>query len=120
MRRFALLLLLCVLPLQFSLAAAVDARLHADVRHHHDASHSNESSAQADTDTDAANADDSLSRLYGECGACHCCHSAAMLDTRSDFKRPTSAARIDPNGGDAHPRSAATARPERPNWLSLV
>jgi len=119
MRRFALFLLLCVLPLQFLLAASVDARLHVETRHHHDdASYPNEAASKPAPDS--ANADESSSRSHGDCGACHCFHSAAMLDTRDDFKRPKGAACIVPNGFDAHHRSASTARPERPNWSSLV
>ena len=115
MRRFIILLLLCVLPLQFALAASVDARLHAGSDHHHEvASHSDDVAA------DTANADESSSRSHGECGACHCSHSVAMLGTRADLKRPTGVASIDSNGRDAQHRNAATERPERPNWSTLV
>ena len=120
MRRFIILLLLCVLPLQFVLAASVDARLHAGSDHHHhdDTSHSHD--VVADSAPDTVNADESSSRSHGECGACHSCHSVAMLGTRADLKRPTDVAAIDRSGRDAHHRNAATVRPERPNWSALV
>ena len=115
MRRFVFLLLLCVLPLQFALAASVDARLHAGGSHHHETTpHVHEMAV--DSTPDFASADESSSRAHGECGACHFFHSVAMLGARADFKRPTGVASIVPNGGDAHHRNAATERPERPNW----
>lgn len=119
MRRFVLLLLLCVLPLQFALAASVDARLHAGNSHPHDTtSHSREMAAESTPDI--ADSDESSPRSHGECGACHFFHSVAMLSTRADFKRPTGVVSIDPNGRDEHHRSAVTERPERPNWSALV
>ena len=119
MRRFIILLLLCVLPLQFVLAANVDGRLHAGSDHHHDdTSHSHD--VVADSAPDTVNADESSSRSHGECGACHSCHTVAMLGMRADFKRLTGVASIDPDGRDAHHRNAATERPERPNWSTLV
>lgn len=119
MRRFILLLLLCFLPLQFALAASVDTRLHAGDNHHHDAApHSDIAAAESMADT--AGADESSSRSHDECGACHFCHSVAMLGARTDFKRPTVVAGINPDGRDAHHRNAATERPERPNWSALV
>jgi len=123
MRRLIILLLLCVLPLQFALAACVDARLHAgSSQHHDDTSHSHEMVADsaAESAPDTVNADESSSLSHGECGACHCFHSAAMPATRADFKRPTGAGRIPPTGRDMHHRNAATERPERPNWSALV
>ena len=120
MRRFIILLLLCVLPLQFALAASVDARLHAGSDHHHhdDTSHSHD--VVADSAPDTVNADESSARSHGECGACHSCHSVAMFAMRADLTRPTGVASIDPNGCDSYHRNAATERPERPNWSTLV
>ena len=120
MRRFVILLLLCVLPLQFALAASVDARLHAGSDHHHhdDTSHSHD--VVADSAPDTVNADESSARSHGECGACHSCHSVAMFAMRADLTRPTGVASIDPNGRDSYHRNAATERPERPNWSALV
>ena len=119
MRRFIILLLLCVLPLQFALAASVDARLHAGSDHHQDAT-PNSHEMTAESTVEAANTDETASRSHGECGACHLCHSVAMLGTRADFQRPTDVASIDPSGRDAPHCNAATERPERPNWSALV
>lgn len=119
MRQFIIRLLLCLLPLQFALAASVDARLHAGSSQHHDAtSHSH--AVVSESMPDIASGDDSSSRAHGECGACHCFHSVAMLGARADFKRPTDVAAIAPDGSDAHHRNAASERPERPNWSALV
>lgn len=119
MRRFVLLLLLCVMPLQFALAASVDARLHSGNSHHRDTtSHWHEMAAESAPDI--ADADESSSRSHGECCACHFFHSLAMLATRADFMRSTAVVSIDPNGRDEHHRSAVTERPERPNWSALV
>ena len=119
MRQFIIRLLLCLLPLQFALAANVDARLHAGSHHHHDStSHSHEINAALTPDAPVD--DESLSRSHAECGVCHFFHAVALLGTRADFKRPTCVTAIDPNGRDAHHRNAAAERPERPNWSVLV
>jgi hypothetical protein len=119
MRRFIILLLLCVLPLQFALAAGVDARLHAGSAHHHEAaSHSDE--VTSELTVNPADTDGSSSRFHGECGDCHLCHSVAMFGMRADLKRPAAVASIDPSGRDAQHLNAASERPERPNWSALV
>ncbi len=117
MRRFIILLLLCVLPLQFVLAANIDAHMHAGSDHQHDAtSYSHEMTATPGID----NADESSPRSHGECSACHFYHSVAMLGTSADFKRPMEAASATPTSRDTQYRNAATERPERPNWSVLV
>ncbi len=119
MRRLVLLFLLCVLPLQFALAASVDARLHAGSGHHlHATVHLHEATSESAPDT--VDADESSSRSHGECGVCHLFHCFAMLGTCVECNRPITAGSINPNGHDAHHRNATTARPERPNWSALV
>ena len=121
MRSFIIFLLLCVLPLQFVLAADVDARLHAGSHHHHhhDATpHSHEIVNLVASDfTDS---DESTPRNHGECGTSHCAHSPAMLATRAEFKPAIGIASLVLMDRDAQLRSAAAERPERPNWSALV
>lgn len=119
MHRFILFLLLCVLPLQFALAASVDALTHASGGHHHDATpHFHE--LTGDVESVATDADESTPRTHGECGACHFAHSLAVLESHADISRTPCVARILLLVGDIHRRSAAAARPERPNWSALV
>lgn len=121
MRRFVLLLLLCVLPLQFALAATVDARAHAGNGHAHEsAAFAHENLTATAIDATDVGADESSPRSHGECGACHLCHCLAILGSSVDFKRSLCFASIDPSGRDQHHRNAATERPERPNWPLLV
>ena len=118
MRRFVLLLLLCVLPFQFALAAAVDARAHAGTGHAHESAaftHENLTGTAG-----AADVDETSPRSHGECGACHFCHCLAILGSRAEIRRAIGLASIDPSGRDQHHRNAATERPERPNWSRLV
>ncbi len=123
MRRFVILLLLWVLPIQFGLAATVDALQHAPDGHSefaHGHSHAvviDDVSTNVDHDNDA----DASAKSHGECGACHhCVHSVPVLATSTDFKRFTNAAIVNPNEHDERYRNAATERPERPNWSALV
>ncbi|WP_156863628.1 DUF2946 family protein [Casimicrobium huifangae] len=120
MRRFITLLLLCVLPFQFVLAASVDATEHATGghRYHDNAFHSHDVAAEASAG--ALDTDDSASRAHGECGICHFFHSPAMIEARADFERAEIVAAISPNGREKHHRSAISERPERPNWSCLV
>jgi hypothetical protein len=119
MRRFIILLLLCVLPLQFSLAASADALMHAGGGHHHEASpHSHVLSAGSTADS--AVSDDVSRQSHSECGVCHCLLSLAMPNTRADLANLTGVAVIARSGPIAAHRSAATERPERPNWSALV
>ena len=121
MRRFVLLLLLCVLPLQFALAAPVDARAHAGNGHAHESvASAHHGLAATAGDATATDADESSPRLHGECGACHLCHCLAILGSRADVRRAIDLASIDPSRRDQRHRNAATERPERPNWPLLV
>ena len=121
MRRLILLLMLCVLPLQFALAATVDARAHAGNGHAHESvAFAHDGLAATVSDAANADADESSPRLHGECGACHLCHCLAILGSRADVRRAIDLASIDPSRRDQHHRNAATERPERPNWSILV
>ena len=122
MRRFVILLLLFVLPLQFALAASVDALEHATGEHQHDSvSHSHAAHLAHASDTpNASDMDDSTTRSHSACAACHFFHSPAMLGTHTDFKRQAAAVVVSMFTRDDRHRSAATEPPERPNWSALV
>ena len=128
MRRFVILLLICVLPLQFALAASVDALEHASGEHPHDSASRTHAAyaphaahlADAGDTPDAADVDDSSTRSHAECAACHCFHLPAMLGTHADFRRAAVAALVNLFTRDDRHRSAAAERPERPNWSALV
>lgn len=113
MRRFVLLLLLCVLPLQFALAGAVDAFEHAG-NGHSEQSHA----AVADQKVAAVDADDDASpRCHGECGTCHFFHSLALFGSGIEaFLIASAPVSLSPSSAD-HRNGVAALRPERPKWL---
>ncbi len=120
MRRFITLLLLCVLPFQFVLAASVDATEHATGGHHHHDNALHLHDVASDIAADGAELDDSASRAHGECGACHFFHSPAMIEARADFEQVEIVTSISLSRRDQHHHSAVSQRPERPNWSRLV
>lgn len=118
MRRFIILLLLCVLPLQFSLAGAVDAFEHANGGH---AEHSHDAAADAKlTAVDADSSDDLSPRCQGECGHCHFFHSIALFGSRTEaLAIPSAQVTLSPPSAD-HINRVTAQRPERPKWLQLA
>jgi len=118
MRRFVLLLLLCVLPLQFALAGAVDAFEHAG-NGHSEQSHA----AVADQKVAAVDADDNddaSPRCHGECGTCHFFHSLALFGSRIEARlMATTPVSLSPSSAD-HRNRVTALRPDRPKWLQLA
>jgi hypothetical protein len=117
MRRFVILLLLWVLPIQFGLAATVDAFEHAQGEHvHGDAQHSH------DVVVDAPNADaqDEASPGHGECGACHFAHSLALTALNAVATKPADGAALAALRNTESALSLSSVRPERPKWMSPV
>ena len=122
MRRFVILLLLWVLPIQFGLAATVDALQHARGGHTEFASgHSHavvfdDAAASVDGDNDA----DASAKSHGECGACHFFHSLAFLGNQrhDDFPAAESAITCVDSADPANDFTGL--RPDRPQWLLLA
>ncbi|TWO72984.1 hypothetical protein FN976_01730 [Caenimonas sedimenti] len=117
MRRFLLLLLAFVLPLQMSWAAAhfcddeklvahaVAAAEHAG--HDHGAQADEQSDAKAEKIADAC------------CGAAHGCHGLHHLMGQADLAfLPSVAAQMPAPSGAAPPLGGIHSRIERPNWLA--
>ena len=118
MRRFILLVLLIVLPLQFALAGAVDAFEHAGDRHS-EQSHT----AGTDIQPDALDIDDDDNvspRCHGECGTCHFFHSLAFLETLGQATAMTSAADVLSLSSADHQNRVTAQRPERPKWKQFA
>ena len=118
MRRFIIFLLLCVLPLQFALAGAVDALEHAD-EGHSEASHTSatgENSAAAESDDN----EDLSPRCHGECGNCHFFHSLALFGSRVAALAIQSAPDLLSLPSAEHKNRVTAQRPERPKWSQLA
>lgn len=114
MRRFVIFLLLCVLPLQFALAGAVDAFDHANDGH---SEHSHAAGADAKAVTvDSGSNDDSASRGHGDCGTCHFFHSLALFAPYADPIRLAPALDPPSRGSADHQNRVTALRPERPKW----
>jgi hypothetical protein len=110
MRAFLLVLMLTLLPLQFSVAAW---ELYRDHAIHHDASHAGcEASAVADDGTTGSVAGGGASSQ--DCGTCHV-HGAALA--MADIAVPVELAELVHHGSP--PRSLPPLhreRPDRPKW----
>ncbi len=118
MRRMVIFLLLCVLPLQFALAGAVDAFDHANDRR---SWHSHAAVADAKMVTvDLGGNDDSSSRGHGDCGTCHFVHSLALFGSRIEALAFASAADVLSLASADHKNRVTALRPERPKWLQLA
>lgn len=119
MRRLIILLLLCVLQLQFALAAGADARFHAGGgEHHQGASHSH--SAASDIGSDSIETDESSARTSGDCNVCHFAHLPMMLGSGATGTGLPREACDELSLRDQHCTKTSTERPERPNWSHLV
>ena len=120
MRRWLAILLLVLLPLQFSWAAVADYCMHesgaaADhVGHHDHADHRHGASAG---DKDKSDGSASTAADF-DCGHCHG-HCAGMLDVPVGLK--TNALGSAPPGLAEAPSSEhLPAQPERPQWARLA
>lgn len=122
MRRFVILLLLWVLPIQFGLAATVDALQHARDGHMEFASgHSHavvfdDAAKNVDGDNDA----DASAKSHGECGACHCFHSLAFLGEQHHYDFPAAKSAMTRVNSADHTNDFTGLRPDRPQWLFLA
>ena len=118
MRRFVLMLLLCVLPLQFALAGAVDAFEHAG-NGHSEQSHAAVADVKAAV-LDIDDNDDASPRCHAECSTCHFFHSLALFGSCVEALLIASApAALSPSSAD-HRNRVTALRPERPKWLQLA
>ena len=117
MRRFVLLLLLCVLPLQFALAATADALEHASSGHEHEAVAHVHGLTDDTADTGSR---DASSPGHGECGACHFFHTPAMTASGAATPSPANAMTVEARYGAQAFGQTASVRPERPKWVTPV
>ncbi len=120
MRRFFLLLLLWILPIQFALAATIEAREysrggHSEFTHAHAAS-ANDISANRETDSDT----DVSARSHAECGVCHCHHSLAYLGQSQHNASPAAARDVPSADHSDSPSDFTGLRPDRPQWFLLA
>jgi hypothetical protein len=119
MKRFFVLLLLTILPLQFALAGAVDAFAHAG-NGHSEQSHAAVADLKAATMDADDYKDDASPRCHGECGTCHFFHSLVLFGSRVEALSIASApAVLSPSSTD-HQNRVTALRPERPKWLQLA
>lgn len=118
MRRFVIFLLLCVLPLQFALAGAVDAFEHAG-NGHSERSHVVGADAKAAA-VDADDNTDASPRCHGECGTCHFFHALALFGSGIEALAITSAPDALSRPSADHQNRVTAQRPERPKWLQLA
>jgi hypothetical protein len=122
MKKILLILLLFVIPFQFSWAAAAVYCQHEAGSSSHFGHHSHQHKVQdqdqnkaKDSKTDAAK---SLEKYHGDCESCHLFSHASLI---SAFAEP---ARLDAQGHlQPRPRSYRShipAPPKRPDWLLVA
>ncbi len=123
MRRWLAILLLVLLPVQFTWAMVADYCVHepdATATHfgHHD--HESHSHAALDTDpVDQATPDDPTSPApQVDCGHCHG-HSAGMFDVAAPLAGQAFSG-ASPPSIDATCAEHLPAQPERPQWAALA
>ena len=122
MRRWLVILLLALLPLQFSWAAVAAYCGHETGRQaqhmgHH--AHQHGDQAQALADLDSAPADQAAPAGFDlDCGHCHGA-GASMPAPVGDLLRPAPAART-ASAAEGRLRTRAQTPPERPQWPALA
>lgn len=123
MRRWLAVLMMVLLPLQFSWAAVANYCGHETgaaaehVGHHDHASHDH--GADLADKGDSASADGSSNPAPGiDCGHCHG-YCVGMLDLPSSLE-PLSLGDAPPSLGNAPDAEHVPAQPERPQWASLA
>jgi hypothetical protein len=123
MRRWLAVLLLVLLPLQFSWAAVADYCMHesgetADHVGHHDHKSHAHGAAQADADAKTKTDAGSSSTATVDCSHCHggC---AVTLDLPAGLV-PHAVEQAPPTLGDAPCAEHMPAQPERPQWARLA
>lgn len=127
MRRWLAVLLLVLLPLQFSWAAVADYCMHesgetADhVGHHDHASHAHGAAqVDADADADARATSDGGSSTAAKVDCSHCHGGCAVtLDLPAGLV-PHTIEHAPPTLGDAPCAEHVPAQPERPQWVRLA
>lgn len=123
MRRWFALLLLVLLPLQFSWAVVEDYCVHGPegaLSHpaHHDHAVHGHGAADVGVGDPAQPDGASLTAAPSDCGHCHG-HCAALVETSAvPGSPPPGSAR--PASGDAARAGAMPAPPERPQWAGLA
>lgn len=117
MKRYLVIFLLVLLPLQFSLAAMVGYCQHeTDVAAKHPGHHTNDH-ASADHRETGKNSSQSAG-MYHDCATCHMGCTAAMV---SDLGKTTVVASYDqPLHLQVIPSPLSRERPERPQWSVLA
>lgn len=123
MRHCIAVLLLVLLPLQFSWAAVADYCEHAsssvtDHPGHHDHSGHAHGAKAGGSDAQAASEDGSSAPLDLDCGHCHG-HCAAVLDVLEGLQ-PAAPRGAAPTLGELHCAEHTPAQPDRPQWASLA
>lgn len=123
MRRWLAVLLLVLLPLQFSWAAVADYCMHessetADHVGHHDHESHSHGAAQADAEAKTKTDDGSSSTATVDCSHCHG-SCAVTLDLPAGLV-PRSVEQAPPTLGDAPRAEHVPAQPERPKWARLA
>jgi hypothetical protein len=122
MRRFFVLLLLWILPVQFGLAGTIEALEYSRGGHHEFASSHAHAPSTADSTSNAAsdNEADPSVRSHGECGACHFHHALAFFGQSHRDACPV-VARNYPGADHCDcPNDFTGLRPDRPQWLLLA
>ena len=123
MRRWLAVLLLVLLPLQFSWAALADYCMHEPnaathpIGHQDHAVHAHGEKADGGGDTSTADGDSSTFATP-DCGHCHG-HCAATLYIPGGLL-PRSPTHAPPSLGDAPGAEPVPAQPERPQWVRLA
>jgi hypothetical protein len=125
MRRWLAVLLLVLLPIQFSWAAVGDDCMHepsmaADHAGHHDhAAHGHGAAEKAAGDKAKADASSSAAADF-DCSHCHCHgHCVGMIDALAGAE-PAACGSAPPTLGPVPRAGHVPAQPERPQWARLA
>lgn len=110
MKKFLLILLLFMIPFQFSWAAAAVYCQHEQAPSSHFGHHTHQHKAQ-DSNTDA---DKSVEKYHGDCESCHLFSHAPLISAAIKPARLDAQDHVLPRARDY--RSHIPAPPKRPNW----
>jgi len=120
MRRWLAILMLTLLPLQFSWAAVAAYCGHETGKHaQHLGHHEHQHTGQAATDADGAPADQKTPAGFDfDCGHCH--GSCASMPALAGDMTPLTLASHPVTPVEGIVRTLAQSPPERPQWLPLA
>ena len=120
MRRWLAILMLALLPLQFSWAAvAVYCGHESDPQAQHLGHHEHQHNGQATADHDSAPANQSAPAGFDfDCGHCH--GTCASMPAPADNLAPLTLVSHPVTSVEVSLRSLAQSPPERPQWLPLA